>query len=98
MIIPDIPFILGSLGFIAYAFWPRDLSSVINISLNSQAEFISISAHGVKDNSDSWSDVLQMLIKKNNTDVAQQNISLDWSEFSDNILICSVSAKKLAIK
>lgn len=95
MIIPGIPFILGSLGFIVYVFWPKDLSSVINIPLNSKAEFISISAHGVKDNSDSWSDELQKLIKQNNNELVQQNISLNWSDFSDNVLICSVSAKKI---
>ncbi|MBU2971708.1 hypothetical protein KO527_20365 [Pseudoalteromonas sp. C2R02] len=95
MIIPGIPFILGSLGFITYAFWPRDLSSVINIPLNSKAEFFSVSAHGVKDNPDSWSDELQKLIKQNNIVKSQQNISLNWSEFSDNVFICSVSAKKI---
>jgi len=95
VIIPGIPFILGSLGFIAYAFWPRDLSSVINIPLNSKAEFISISAHGVKDKPDSWSDELQKIIKQNKIVKVQQNISLNWSEFSDNVLICSVSAKRI---
>lgn len=95
IIIPGIPFILGSLGFIAYAFWPRDLSSVINIPLNSKAEFVSVSAHGVKDNPTSWSDELQQLIKKKNSELAQQNISLNWAEFSDNVLICSVSANRI---
>ena len=95
IIIPCISFIFGSLGFIAYAFWPRDLSSVINIYLNAKAEFVSVSAHGVKDSSKSWSDELQQLIKRNNRDLVQQNISLNWGDFSDNVLICSVSANRI---
>jgi len=98
VIIPGIPFILGSIGFIVYAFWPRDLTSVINIPLNEKSEFVSISAHGVKDNVNSWSDELQNVINHNNNELAQQNISFNWSEFSDKVLICSVSAKRIGYK
>ncbi len=94
VIIPGIPFILGSLAFIIFAFWPRDLSGVTGFKLNPGAEYISISAHGVKDNHTSWSDKLQQIMGVK-TAVKQQNISLDWQKFADDVLICSVSGKRI---
>ncbi len=94
IIIPGIPFILGSLGFSIYAFWPRDVSNIISIDILNSTTHISISAHGVKDSSESWSDELQATMS-NRSIPNQQNISLDWRPFSDNPFICSVSGKQI---
>lgn len=94
IIIPGIPFILGSLGYVIYAFWPWDISNITNIKIVPSAGHISISAHGVNDSPASWSDDLQLAISKK-TNQSQQSISLDWRPFSNNPLICSVIAKRI---
>ncbi len=94
IVIPGIPFILASLGFTIYTFWPRDISKVTNIDITNLTTHITISAHGVKDSPESWSDELQTIMS-NKPISNQQNISLDWRPFSDNPFICSVSAKRI---
>ncbi len=92
-----MPFILVSLGFSIYAFWPWDISEVTSVDIANSATHISISAHGVKDNPKSWSDKLQLAMT-NKSMGNQQNISLDWRPFSKNPFICSVAAKRIGKK
>ena len=82
VIIPVVPFIIGSIGFIVYAHWPRNYSSITTLDINDVSEYITISAHGVKDNSKSWSYALQVDMSLSSylklQNIAQDNISLDW--------------------
>ncbi len=97
IIIPGVPFILGSIGFSIYSFWPRDVSKVTSIDILNSTTHITLSAHGVRDSSKSWSDELQSAMSKRSFG-NQQNISLDWRPFSDNPLICSVLGKQIGHK
>lgn len=102
VIIPGIPFILFSVGFQLYAHWPRDYSDITRINLNSNTEYLSLSAHGVKDTPKSWSNELQNTIKdSNNEQLAEfqkSQLSLSWQPYSDNALVCSVTGNNIGEK
>lgn len=97
VIIPGIPFILFSVGFQLYAHWPRDYSDITAIHLNQNSQYLSLSAHGVKDNPTSWSNELQYIIKNSQqfTKLSKAQISLGWQPYSDNALVCSVTGKNI---
>ena len=99
IIIPGVPFILGSLAFLVYAHWPRNFSDLTEITIKNNVEYVTISAHGVKDDSNSWSDELQALMSASPyqqlENIHQKNISLDWRPYSDNVFICSVAGKNI---
>jgi len=99
VIIPGMGFILVTIGFLTYAHWPRDYSTVSSIIINESSEYITLSAHGVKDDKASWSDKLQTVIATTYlpqlSEVKQQHISLSWQPFSNNVFTCSVSGKNL---
>ena len=102
VIIPGIPFLLGSVGITIYVYWPRDFSSVSQFSIDKRTEYITLSAHGVKDSPASWSDELQLLMAKHPysqlSEVNQQNQSIDWQAYSSNVFICSVAGKRIGIE
>lgn len=99
VVIPGIPFVLFSVGFQLYAHWPRDYSDIASIAINPKTEYLSLSAHGVKDTTESWSNELQEVIKftknKQLFNYTKEQVSLSWQPFSDNALVCSVTGKKL---
>ncbi len=99
VIIPGIPFILISLGLLIYTHWPRDFSQHTNFKFDDKTQYITLSAHGVKDNNTSWSDQLQHKMSINKPPqlqgVIQQHISLNWTSFSDSVYTCSVVGRKL---
>lgn len=89
-------FIIATLGFTVYAHFPRDYSTVINFTYPSNSTKLTLSAHGVKDTSNSWSAPLTNFI--NNVSPAKQTSfahSISWQAFSDNVLICSVLGRNL---
>lgn len=95
LVLPGIPFVLFTLGYLGYLFWPHDVSDITNLKLSKNAQHLTISAHGVKDSSESWSDKLQQLMARQLVNLEQQNISLSWQPYSDNPLTCSVLAKRI---
>lgn len=101
VVLPAIPFILTTLGLLAYSFWPRDHSEVIDFTLEQPTEYLTLSAHGVKDSPASWSDNLQSLMSQYPAEqlkhFEQQHISLDWQAFSSNVFICSVAGKRIGV-
>ena len=102
MLIPGIPFILISLGLFIYAYWPRDFSSVTQFPLTQDIEYITLSAHGVNDSKESWSDELQQIMTSmpypQLGNVSQQHHSIDWNNYSNNVFICSIAGKKIGIE
>ncbi|MDO6694957.1 hypothetical protein Q4574_16790 [Aliiglaciecola sp. 3_MG-2023] len=102
VIIPGIPFILGTLGFAIYVYWPRDFSSVTQFPIKKGLEYITLSAHGVKGSPADWSDELQNLMAEDTypqlAGTKQQNHSIDWRDFSGNVFLCSVAGKKIGIE
>ena len=102
VLLPGIPFVLVSIGITSYVYWPRDFSAVSELSVAPDTEYITLSAHGVKDSPASWSDELQQLMAikpyAQLGKIAQQNHSIDWQRFSNNVFICSVSGKRIGIE
>jgi hypothetical protein len=102
VILPGIPFVLSTLGLLAYSFWPRDFTESTNFLINERAAYITLSAHGVKDTPASWSDQLMTLMleypSKQVTNLHQQTVSIDWQDFSKNVFICSTAGKQLGVE
>lgn len=102
VLIPGIPFLLISVGITLYVYWPRDFSSVSQFTVAQGTEYITLSAHGVMDSPASWSDELQQIMRASPqpqiSQVAQQNQSIDWQAYSNNVFICSVAGKKIGIE
>lgn len=102
VVLPVIPFVLSTLGLLAYSFWPRDFTESTNFLINEKAAYITLSAHGVKDTPASWSDQLMILMleypSKQVTNLHQQTVSIDWQDFSKNVFICSTAGKQLGVE
>lgn len=99
IVLPAIPFILSTLGLLAYSFWPRDFSEITHFPIGESTEYITLSAHGVKDTPTSWSDELMSIMHQSPPEhvkkLHQQNISIDWQKFSNNVFICSTAGKQI---
>jgi hypothetical protein len=102
VIIPGVPFILFSVGFQLYAHWPRDYSDITAVTINKNTQYLSLSAHGVKDNPESWSNELKNIIKNTNNqqliNLEKSQVSLGWKPYSENALTCSVTGKNIGEK
>ncbi len=102
IVVPVVPFILSTIGLLAYSFWPRDFTESTNFTINEKTEYITLSAHGVKDSPASWSDQLMSLMReyppKQIANLHQQTISIDWQDFSKNVFICSTAGKQLGFE
>ena len=102
VIIPGVPFILLSVAFQLYAHWPRDYNDITVDAINPNTQYLSLSAHGVKDSPESWSNELQNIMSHNSieqlADLALAQISLDWQPYSDNALVCSVTGSNIGEK
>lgn len=98
-IIPGIPFVLASIGFLLFMYWPRYFQEITHLPLVTDVEYLTLSAHGVNDTPASWSDELQTIFANDEElslrNVKQQQVSLSWQPYSDNALICSVVGKKI---
>jgi len=95
IILPGIPFVLITIGYIGYLYWPHDIDAITEIKLSPNATRLTLSVHGVKDTPSSWSDELQGLMAVYANNPTQQQISVDWRPYSDNPMICSVVAKSI---
>lgn len=99
VVIPGVPFVLVSLVFLLFMHWPRDYQEVVNIDYAPDVEYLTLSAHGVKDTPASWSDALQstfaVVEHSSFSKLKKQHISLSWQPYSDNVFICSVTGKNI---
>ena len=99
IVIPGVPFVLVSVGFLLFMYWPRDYQEVTNLPFIAEVEYLTLSAHGVKDSPLSWSDELQTILedtqKLSLSYLTRQHVSLSWQPYSDNVFLCSVVGKKI---
>ena len=102
VVIPSVSFILVSISFLLVMHWPRDYQDVVNIALDPEVEYLTFSAHGVKDTPASWSDELQRTYSEIQqlpfSDLKKQQISFSWQPYSNNVFNCSVDGKKIGIR
>ncbi len=93
IIIPGIPFIVLSLGMLAYAYWPQDFERLEIKKLPVDSSQVSIMVHGLGDTAESWAKPLQEVLAKQHPSAT--HIALDWNPFSQSALRCSVAGKRL---
>jgi len=102
ILIPAIPFILSTLGLLAYSFWPRDFTETTQFIIEEKTQYITLSAHGVKDSPASWSDPLMSLIQqfpsKEIANLQHKTVSIDWQDFSSNVFVCSTAGKQIGVE
>lgn len=102
VIIPGVPFIFISIGLQIYMHWPRSYQDIEIKELNSQSQYLTLSAHGVNDTAQSWGIPLKTLMEQQeNSQLSvfiQQHIALDWQPYSNNALLCSVAGKSIGKK
>lgn len=101
-VIPSVSFVLVSIGFILIMHWPKAYQDVLNIELAPEVEYLTFSAHGVKDTPASWSDELQQTYSQIQqlplNDLKKQHISFSWQPYSDNVFNCSVDGKNIGFR
>lgn len=99
IVMPGVCFIVTSVGFLLAMHWPKNYQNVVNISVDTDVEYLTLSVHGVKDSPASWSDELQhrysQLQQMPFSELHSQHISFGWQPYSDNVLNCSVDGKKI---
>jgi hypothetical protein len=102
VVMPGVPFILGSIGFLLVMHWPRGYQDVVNIAFDPEVEYLTLSAHGVKDSPVSWSDELQHTYSEvqqlSFSELNKQQISFNWQPYSDNVFTCSVVGKNIGVR
>jgi hypothetical protein len=90
------------MGFLLTMHWPKDYQNVVNLRVDPEVEYLTLSAHGVKDTPASWSDELQRAYSQIQqmpfSDLHKQHISFGWQPYSDNVLNCSVDGKKIGFQ
>lgn len=91
VLLPGIPFVVLSLAYTGYVFWPRNIDAITAIDLDPEARTLVVAAHGVRDSAASWSDELRLALGRDGT----QAVSLDWRPYSDSPLVCSVVARRI---
>lgn len=93
LILPSIPFILGSALVLVYIYWPINYDELTLPALDADAQHTVVIAHGLKDNSASWSDPLQSQLARQ--DPQQQIISVNWESYARNPFRCSIDARRI---
>lgn len=93
VIIPGIPFVLASAGFVMYTFWPINLDRVEWPEITPTTEHVVLISHGLRDTASSWSAALAKTLDQR--DGTSQVIALDWNPYSQNALRCSVDGKRI---
>lgn len=93
VVLPGIPFVLGTLGVALYTWWPIPLDRVEVPTMDANVEHIVLLAHGLEDSPASWSaDVAHSFAS---TDPATGVVPLDWRPYSDDTFRCSVDGMRI---
>ncbi|WP_394173831.1 alpha/beta hydrolase [Thalassotalea litorea] len=93
--LPVIAFILLSASLLIYMFFPRQYHVDFPVIESDKTQLVIIS-HGVKDSPQSWAESLAEKIEDVDSSVVAW--ALDWSQYSDNPLTCSVNGKRIGEK
>ncbi len=94
VVYPGIPFIVGTIGIIGYANWPRSFETFDLPNIASTTEQVVFIVHGKDDNAKTWALEMQE-IYRNQSDTSTQVFALDWTPYSDNFLRCSVDGRHI---
>ena len=97
VVYPGIPFVVGSIGIIGYANWPRSFKAFDLPNIASTTEQVVFIVHGKDDDTKTWALEMQE-IYRNQSDDSTQVFALDWTPYSDNFLRCSVDGRHIGIR
>lgn len=93
VIIPLAPFVIGTLLLVIYMYWPINYDKLIVDLPKSNEGRITVLAHGLKDNSASWSQPLKQIFSDKN--ITDNVIALDWSDYAQDVFRCSVDGMRI---
>lgn len=91
-------FVLGSIVFIVYMFWPVNLDDLESpdFSRTPKAKQVFILSHGLKDSSATWAEPLANTLK--NRYPRSNVVTLEWDQYSTSPFTCSVIGKRIGEK
>lgn len=94
VVYPGIPFVIGTIGIIGYANWPRDFKAFDLPNIATTTEQVVFIVHGKDDDAKTW--VLEMQeIYRGKGGASTQVFALDWTPYSDNFLRCSIDGRRI---
>ncbi|MDH3375633.1 MAG: hypothetical protein OEQ39_01515 [Gammaproteobacteria bacterium] len=96
VVYPGIPFVVGSIGIIGYANWPRNFETFDLPTIAAATEQVVFIVHGKDDDTNTWALEMQA-IYRDQSDNATQVFALDWTPYSDNFLRCSVDGHQIGV-
>jgi len=94
VVYPGIPFVLGTIGIIGYANWPRSFKRFDLPNIAATTEKVVFIVHGKDDDAATWALEMQE-IYRNQNDTSTQVFALDWTPYSDNFLRCSIDGRHI---
>jgi hypothetical protein len=97
LVLPILGFLLGSAAVLAYTYWPSNFSELTLPVVSSNARHVFVIAHGLHDTPASWADPLKHTLVQELADEGDhiQGIALDWHQYSNTTLRCSVNGKRI---
>jgi pimeloyl-ACP methyl ester carboxylesterase len=93
IIIPGIPFVFGTLGTLTYIYWPQNFEALNISQLPVDNSRVSMFFHGLGGNTERWAQPLAEILQEQAPEGS--HIALDWSDYAQSALRCSVAGKRL---
>lgn len=91
VVVPGVPFVLGSAGILVYANWPGDSGLQEPTEWFPAAHKLTLVTHGKGDQAGGWVAKLTGLLR-DRAGPAEQVIGIDWSRGASNVFRCSRNA------
>lgn len=93
VIIPLVPFVIGSLVMLIYMVWPINYAKLPALPSLEPERPLTILAHGLKSSPQDWSNALKLKIESSQPNA--QVIALDWNHYAQQAFRCSVDGKRI---
>ena len=91
VVLPGIPFVVGSVAMLLYANWPASVENIHYQSIKPSTHTLTIVTHGMNDNAQSWANAMAEAIN-HSTKTGYQAIAIDWQPYAKDMLRCSRNA------
>ena len=93
VVLPGIPFVLGTLGVALYTWWPIPLERLEVPALAGDVEHAVLLVHGLEDSPATWSEAVAGSFASDGSATAV--VPLDWRPYSGDTLRCSVDGMRI---
>lgn len=96
VLLPGIPFVIGSIILLGYANIPLPLDGKVKIDpVNDNTEELIILVHGKGDSPASWANGFAHQLQKSILNDHQQVLTIDWGEYSTDLFRCTLNGRRI---